>query len=821
VQFKALQLTGVKESLQSKRKRRLKYFTRLAGQLASEGKLLEFVEFLQMLAKAGIDTTIFTQAVDLDQVDAGLSLILVDGQLDLFVTLMQKLHDVGFAPWRFVGEGARALLSAELRKCLANSKAQRCVQIIQKLTGCGFLAKKLVEPSRVIVACVRTRSVELSYSYVQLLSRNAWHYNAMIREFGYHCELGSAFTVFDLMKKEGVSPDLHTYRALIDACGRSGEPSKAAVVFEGMIKDGIIPNVFVYNSLMNVNVGDMDEVQRLYDHMVGAGVAADLTTFNILLKACGASGRAELATTYYQQIKQRGDVTMDVVTYSTLINVFRGAKMWEEALKVKADMLLAGVTPNVFTWTSIIGACAEVGLVEQSFQEFGEMLDAGCNPNGNCYNMLIHACVIAGQHERAFQLFHKWKQTGRIRLGRNSEQLAWLSPNESNEPMDVGSDLADQSRQESSWGSKNGLRRRFQGKPEGFWCKPNLVSYNILMKACGSDPKRTQALMVEMESLGFVPDVKSWSILMDAYGSSGDISGCLMTLSRMKESGLTPDVVTYTTLMKACVHVGDTDKAFSFFEQMKAEGVRPNVVTYNTLLRAQRGGQFREVQRGLALYEEMREAGYVPNDFLLQGLLKEWAEGGLDKLNRIRWSSGHDITEPENSKDNDSERGISEFTEALLQKVAVHARGDNTQDLIIDLHGLSKAEARTAVLAVLRIIKERHSLEDPIKDDLVIITGVGRRSDIPGSPVIRDVVLQVLETELGLPVTSTPLDGHNLVSTAVSSGVRPEMQDESVGSTRSNKVAELIMPRKPLNSGRLKVAKEALNAWVQRRGQKQ
>jgi pentatricopeptide repeat protein len=125
-----------------------------------------------------------------------------------------------------------------------------------------------VEPSRVIVACVRTRSVELSYSYVQLLSRNAWHYNAMIREFGYHCELGSAFTVFDLMKKEGVSPDLHTYRALIDACGRSGEPSKAAVVFEGMIKDGIIPNVFVYNSLMNVNVGDMDEVQRLYDHMV-------------------------------------------------------------------------------------------------------------------------------------------------------------------------------------------------------------------------------------------------------------------------------------------------------------------------------------------------------------------------------------------------------------------------------------------------------------------------------------------------------------------------------------------------------------------------
>lgn len=68
--------------------------------------------------------------------------------------------------------------------------------------------------------------------------------------------------------------------------------------------------------------------------------------------------------------------------------------MWEEALRVKADMLEAGVTPNVVTWTSIIGACANAGLVEQSFREFDEMLSAGCRPNVNCYNMLLQACVM-------------------------------------------------------------------------------------------------------------------------------------------------------------------------------------------------------------------------------------------------------------------------------------------------------------------------------------------------------------------------------------------------------------------------------------------
>lgn len=34
-----------------------------------------------------------------------------------------------------------------------------------------------------------------------------------------------------------------------------------------MLKDGFKPNVFVYNSLMNVSVGDLDEVQRYYQHM--------------------------------------------------------------------------------------------------------------------------------------------------------------------------------------------------------------------------------------------------------------------------------------------------------------------------------------------------------------------------------------------------------------------------------------------------------------------------------------------------------------------------------------------------------------------------
>jgi pentatricopeptide repeat protein len=354
---------------------------------------------------------------------------------------------------------------------------------------------------------------------------------------------------------------------------------------------------------------------------------------------------------------------------SNVLQVFGRAKMWEEALRVKADMLEAGITPNVVTWTSIIGACASAGLVEQSFREFDEMLKAGCRPNVNCYNMLLQACIMvmllicmlslliyslslapmirlqhdinthalpfstsymdltrrfclqADQVERAFQLFQEWKKTGRIRSF--SELVNHPDSLTTTHELIAVTDLFP--RPSPSWNAYQ--NRTLAGIDDENWSvryaryKPNLITYNCMMKACGSAPERIRSLMQEMKTVGLVPDMKSWSILLDACGTKGDLEGSLVALEEMRASGFKPDVIAYTALMKACVQANQPDKAFEIFSEMKASGVRPNAVTYNTLLRGHRNnGRFYQVQRALAVYEEMREAGHVPNDFILQVL---------------------------------------------------------------------------------------------------------------------------------------------------------------------------------------------------------
>jgi len=61
-----------------------------------------------------------------------------------------------------------------------------------------------------------------------------------------------------------------------------------------MVKDGIKPNIFVYNSIMNVNVGDLDEVQRYYQHMevpiLNSAIICNFSIFyyNIFTSSIGA-----------------------------------------------------------------------------------------------------------------------------------------------------------------------------------------------------------------------------------------------------------------------------------------------------------------------------------------------------------------------------------------------------------------------------------------------------------------------------------------------------------------------------------------------------
>lgn len=162
----------------------------------------------------------------------------------------------------------------------------------------------------------------------------------------------------------------------------------------------------------------------------------------------------------------------------------------------------------------MISACANAGLVEQSIQLYKEMLLAGCEPNSQCFNTLLHACVEACQYDSAFGLFQAWKDSKiSSNLRGDHESIA-------------GEVLETEETSESSLTSPKHIPHLHHlSFAKKFQFAPATMTYNILMKAGGTDYHRAKFLLEEMRSAGLTPNQISQSILIRHFWKLGGCGG--------------------------------------------------------------------------------------------------------------------------------------------------------------------------------------------------------------------------------------------------------------------------------------------------------
>ncbi|GAV84190.1 PPR domain-containing protein/PPR_2 domain-containing protein/PPR_3 domain-containing protein [Cephalotus follicularis] len=774
----------------------LNYYAGLASNLAENGRLEDFTMIVDtVVASGGVSACHFVAMV--------ISRNLQEGKVRSVVEVLRSVDSLGVDPSKlFDGGFGLDLVKNECRKIVSCGRMEELVDLMEILAGFHFPIKELVYHTEIIKICVNEHNPKLAIRYAHLLPHAQILYCNIIHEFGKKGDFVSALTAYEASKQHLDGPNMHVYRTIIDVCGLCGNYMKSRYVYEDLLNQNITPNIYVFNSLMNVNARDLSYTLHVYKSMQNLGVTADLASYNILLKACCLAGRVDLAQDIYTEVKHlesTGVLKLDVFTYCTVIKVLADAKLWQMALKIKEDMLSAGVTPNTVTWSSLISACANAGLVEQAIHLFEEMLLAGCEPNSQCCNILLHACVEACQYDRAFRLFHSWNGSTDV------------EPFGKEHNSNTTSIFRVEHRHEISLHSSPNCVLNVQDLKVAnrFSFTPTTTSYNILMKACGTDYYRAKALMDEMRTIGLSPNHISWSILIDICGASGNAEGAIQILGTMRAAGIIPDVIAYTTAIKVCVQSGALRLAFSLFAEMKKYQIQPNLVTYNTLLRARRSyGSLHEVQQCLAIYQEMRKAGYKSNDYFLKQLIEEWCEGAIQGSVQTRGELSFykrtDLGGPQSQ---------------LLEKVAAHLRQCNTQSLAIDLQGLTKVEARIVVLAVLRMIKENYALGDPVKDDMLIILGVQNEEANPGKHKdnVKDVIVKLLQDELGLAVllVRPKITFDNKTGLEYPFNTDANLKDV-LGRNRLSR--ELLSPtRRPVILQRLKVTRKSLHHWLQRK----
>ncbi|KAJ0978191.1 hypothetical protein J5N97_013665 [Dioscorea zingiberensis] len=733
-------LTAPASASEPSTRRLLKYYARLASKIARDGRLTDFLMIAESVLSSDAvasESPQFVARVDTRMVSRGIYDLLRSGGLDVVLDFLNGVERLGFCPASFFDESAIGALGVECRRLVERRRLEEFVELMETLAGYRFFVKDIVDPDVVLRIFVQKRDVDMAVRYASIFPHSQLLLCSIMNEFGKKHDLESSIRTFEAIKKTCAGYNMFACRSIIDICGLCGDLLRSRSIFEEMLAQKITPNTYVFNSLMNVNARDLSYTLHVYRHMQALGVALDVASYNIILKACCNAKRVDLAQDMYKEMKDLasiGVLRLDVITYSTMIKVFADAKLWQMALNVKEDMLVAGVGLNIVTWSSLISAFANAGEVDRAVQMFEEMILAGCAPNAQCCNILLHAFVESCQYDRAFRLFHTWKQSG-FKIFQNTKKREHDITHGSSIPEHLTGD---------------GLSESicfYDSKPLGNMVivpfRPTVATFNILMKACGSDHYRAKALMDEMKVMNLSPNQISWSILIDSYGTSQNIWGAIQTFKTMRSFGLKPDVIAYTTAIKACVKNENPKMAFVLFEEMKRQKLQPNLVTYNTLLRAHsRYGSLREIQQCLAIYQDMRKAGYNSIDYHLKELLEEWCEGVLSggKQNKSLLGASHS-------------HSLKKPYSLLIEKVATHLKKDASENQTIDIRGLTKVEARIIVLSVLRMTKEKYQSGDPIKDDILIISGVGKYT-ASHELEVQHAIIKVLQDELGLEVTN-------------------------------------------------------------------
>ncbi|ERN17736.1 hypothetical protein AMTR_s00047p00074820 [Amborella trichopoda] len=127
----------------------------------------------------------------------------------------------------------------------------------------------------------------------------------------------------------------------------------------------------------------------------------------------------------------------------------------------------------------------------------------------------------------------------------------------------------------------------------------------------------------KMDQLGCVPDIVTYSAMIDAYWRAGFVDKAMALYDQSRREKWRLDTVTFSTIIKMYGMTGNFDGALNVYEEMKALGIKCNLVIYNTLLDAMgRAGRPWQMKN---IYKEMNDSGFVPSAITYSALIRGYS----------------------------------------------------------------------------------------------------------------------------------------------------------------------------------------------------
>ncbi|CAN6237928.1 unnamed protein product [Urochloa humidicola] len=148
-------------------------------------------------------------------------------------------------------------------------------------------------------------------------------------------------------------------------------------------------------------------------------------------------------------------------------------------------------------------------------------------------------------------------------------------------------------------------------KMSSFGLKTELSDYNWLIDTLSKSKqvKKGHAIYKEIKRKGkFVPDLKTYTVLMEGWGHEKDLLMVKTVYQEMLDAGISPDVVAHGMLISAFCKSGKCDEAIKVFRKMEVSGCMPSPHVYCMLINGL--GSEERLDEALKYFELYKESGF-------------------------------------------------------------------------------------------------------------------------------------------------------------------------------------------------------------------
>ncbi|GAV71737.1 PPR domain-containing protein/PPR_2 domain-containing protein, partial [Cephalotus follicularis] len=390
-------------------------------------------------------------------------------------------------------------------------------------------------------------------------------------------DLGLAELVFD-----GIEEGLRTvvsWNSMIAGYANFEKFFDGFTFYKRMLIDGLRPEVSTIVSLLSscVQTGAPSHGRLIHCHGILSGCDLDVCFNNTLISMYSKCGDTDSARFVFDGMSER-----TCVSWTVMIRGYANKGDMDEALALFYAMKIAGEKPDLVTVQSLISVMGKKGKIRMAMWLFSEMRNSGCKPDSSVYNALItahlHSKDKAKALEKALGYFNKMK----------------------------------------------GMER----------CKPNIVTYNVLLRAFAQarNVDQVNALFKEMDESIVSPDIYTYNGVMDAYGKNGMIRDMESVLSRMRSNKCKPDIISFNILIDSYGRKQEFEKMEQVFKSLLRSKEKPTLPTFNSMILNY--GRARLKEKSEDIFKKMIDMRYTPNFITYESLITMY--GFCDCVSRAR-----------------------------------------------------------------------------------------------------------------------------------------------------------------------------------------